>query len=386
MSGPFTLLSSPISGDAPSYTEAEANDDFASANAVMMPESGEASLHGSLGSIQDVDVFAMGPAGAGNRMVITVYPPDRQGIEVGVFNAEGELLQLAMQAGRGGVAQYFETVCRVATANVYITVCSPPGGSARGDYTLAVRRSGGAVPAPVPQVLVLDFDGDPAVSIGGGTPVAVPAFDASRISAKFAGQTDVIQQKILEDVRAAFDGLGVTVLASDEPGAEDASRSTIYFGTYNRDLLGLADSVDTYNGDLTQSAIVFTDTFALFSPLNPSVDEIAQVLANVAAHEAGHLLGLWHVRNVSDLMDITASARQMLRPQVFQTSPLHSTVGPIGSQDGAALLSWALGGVLKADTRKQRPMLEADDGRGAIDFEVDRRLLSVGPCGASRPD
>lgn len=374
----FVLLGAPIGGDTPGYAEVEPNNDFASANGAALDEVGQAVIRGSLATGQDVDVFEIGPADAGTRFVVTVDPGGWQAIAVGMFEADGNLLYLALHAGINGTPQYFEVACRAPATKVYVTVASPPGQSVTGDYSLEIRRRAGAMPLPAPQLLVLDFDGDPAVSIGGGTPVNVPVFDAGRIGAAFAGQTETIRQKVLDGVRAAFEGLDVTVLASDDPGAYDGARSTVYFGTYNPDLLGLADSVDAYNGDTTQSAIIFTDTFSLFTVLNPTVDQISQALANVAAHEAGHLLGLWHTRDPRDLMDITATARQMLRPQNFLHAPLHATVAPLGSQDGFRLLAWAVGGNLKNSTRNQRSMPVVEEETGGYDFEIDRRLLSVG--------
>ncbi len=383
---PYSLLSAPVIGTGATFGEAEPNDDLASAGAITVNDDGEATIYAALGDTTDVDVFSLGPAGAGDRLVVTAQPSAGVNAEIGVFDADGNLLRLMLQTGTSGAAQYFEVVCRAPMASLNIVVSNPPGSWTRGDYRLAVRHTTGDVPGTSPQTIVLDFDGDPAVSIGGGPAVPVPLFDAGRISPRFAGSTDILREKIVERVREHFAGLNVIVVTSDEAGALSGEHTTIYFGTYNADLLGLADSVDAYNEDVTQSAIIFTDTFALFEALKPTIDELAQVLANVASHEAGHLLGLWHTRDPQDLMDITATARQMLRPQVFRRAPLHSTVASLGWQSGPDLLAWAVGGSLKADTRNQRPMLQMDDGRTPDqDFEVDRRWLSFSAGHAASP-
>jgi hypothetical protein len=376
---PFTLLSAPLAANGTSFDEIEPNEDFASADTLAIDQTGGGTINAALGNSQDIDVFDVGAASIGDRIVITVRTSPGLSLSIGAFDAS-DLLQFVSRAG-GTVPMYFETACQEATSHVYIVVAGPAGLSAYGSYSLDIQRSAGAVPAFTPQVIVLDFDGDPAVSIGGGAAVNVPPFDAARISAKFAGQTALIKQKTLEGVRAQYAGLGVTVRSTDEPDAAAGVHSTIYFGTYNAELLGLADSVDSYNQDPSQSAIIFTDTFSLFNPLDPTVDEISQVLANVASHESGHLLGLWHVSDPKDLMDITATARQMLRPQVFGHAPLHPTVGPLGWQNEPDLLARTVGGRLnvKIDTSNQRIAagMEADDRRGDFDFEVDRRWLSV---------
>ncbi len=373
---PFALLSAPLTADAPAYDETEPNDDFSAANTVPIGQNDSATIQAALDGRSDVDVFGIGGAVPGDRVVITIRTPAGLTAAIGVFDDRQNLLQFASQAG-GGTPMYFETICRETATDLFVMVAPSPGTAAQGSYSLEIQRSAGDAPAFSPQVVLLDFDGAPAVSIGGGPTVAVPPFDAARIGAAFAGQTAAIRQKVLQNVRSQFAGLNVTVRSTDEPDAEVGAHSTLYFGTYNAELLGLADTIDSYNQDTTQAAIIFTDTFALFNVLAPSVDEIAQALANVASHEAGHLLGLWHTSDPTDLMDITATARQLLRPQTFRHAPLHPTVSPIGWQNAPDLLAWAVGGRLKADTSNLRVMTPLDDGRDDLDFEIDRRLLSL---------
>jgi hypothetical protein len=114
-------------------------------------------------------------------------------------------------------------------------------------------------------------------------------------------------------------------------------------GSYDAALLGVADNVDAYNSRLEQSAIVFVDTFEVFGVLNPSVDEMADALANVTSHEIGHLLGLQHTRDPLGIMDITASLRQMLAPQTFRASALHPETFRVGFQNGPRSLLEAVG-------------------------------------------
>ena len=66
-------------------------------------------------------------------------------------------------------------------------------------------------------------------------------------------------------------------------------------------LLGIASDVDFANLSKGDEAIIFADNFSILNfeisqPDNPSVlaREYAQVMANVSAHELGHLLGLNH--------------------------------------------------------------------------------------------
>lgn len=368
------LLSSPLSsGDL--YAEAEPNNDMPFANLVPVASGGQAEIDATLAGTDDIDVFALGAATAGDELNLTIQPQTSMSISVAVFDGEGSLIQLFRLQNAGRTPRNLQAICRAATSNVYVLVTGLDGQSTQGGYTLGMRRTASTVPAVVTQVIVLDFDGDPAVSIAGGTPINVPAFDASLIDSRFASQTSTIRQAVIDNVRGNFTGLNVSFVLPGDPAAS-GEHSTIYFGTYNPQLLGLADNVDTFNGDRTQNAIIYTDTFALFSVLNPTASEIARAISNTTSHEAGHLLGLWHTHEATDLMDISASARQMLKRQAFLASPLHETVLPIGNQNEANLLQWTVGGILKVDNSNLRALTPADlDDRP--DFPVDRRLLST---------
>jgi hypothetical protein len=240
-----------------------------------------------------------------------------------------------------------DIVLHEPTSELIAVVAARSSSSSDRPYTARLTMQPAAgVPAYQPQVIVLNFDGGDAIKIGRRAPVYVPPFDAATIDQRFAGQTQTIIGLVVQFVGEDYTGLGVEVYASGDPAIPAGSLTTVHFGTYDAGLLGLADSVDPYNTQAQQNAIIFTDTFRLFNVLNPSVTEIAQVLANVASHESGHLLGLRHTADVLDIMDITATARQMLSDLWFRNATIHPTVLPTGFQDSPALLEWALGGTL----------------------------------------
>jgi hypothetical protein len=213
-----------------------------------------------------------------------------------------------------------------------------------GQYGLWVQlQPGNVVPDPRPQVVLLDFDGAQDVSIGGTTPIDVPAFNAASIDSTYANQTAHMISDIEDAVRDDFADYDVEIHTTAGGDLPDTPYTTIYFGASSSAFLGLADYVDYYNANLNQRAIVFIETFSLFMPYRPSTATMAQVIANVASHELGHLLGLNHTADPTELMDSTATAGQMLPDQDFHHSPLKSEIFPIGYQDSRSLLTHAVG-------------------------------------------
>ncbi len=83
-----------------------------------------------------------------------------------------------------------------------------------------------------------------------------------------------------------------------------------------RRILGVASSIDVGNFDLSDNAIVLLDLLSSQTDLRNSInsipmsesankiDLVAEVVGNIATHEAGHFLGNWHVDNTSDAISI----------------------------------------------------------------------------------
>jgi hypothetical protein len=211
--------------------------------------------------------------------------------------------------------------------------------------------------------------------------VDVPPFDIAAVNQEFAGQTEAAIELLIQEVREDYAGLNVTFYRDTDPDRPTEGYTSIYFGTSDTRLLGLADSIDPYNGEVHQSAILYTDTFSLFNQLHPGFDGTVGVLANVTSHEAGHLLGLRHTADPSDLMDVTASARQMLADQYFKVANLHSSVLPFGVQDAPTMLEWSVGGQLSVRFRPESYRLyKTVEPGGADDFYIPRSMLMDCGC------
>jgi len=388
-----------LSGRAPRppaegrYSESEPNDSYVNAEVVL--GASDVDLVGSIAtglSTLDQDIYELGAVDAGDRILVELNLDNNSDVVVGMLDDQQRLLAYIDPTSSVTGPSEIDLNLYESTSLLYAVVATRSGSSASRGYTVrfTVERAAG-LPGYQPEIVVLNFDGAAAVQIGNRPFVDVPPFDAANISSRFAGQTETIINYVLDMVREDYAGLGVDIYASGDPAIPAGEHTTVYFGTYDSLLLGLADNIDPYNTDSSQSAILYTDTFSLFDVLLPSVKEISQALANVASHEAGHLLGLRHTADIYDLMDITASARQMLADQWFRNADLHTSVLPTGLQDAPTMLAWTLGGSLIPPStakvyRLYRQAATMDDPN---DFYIPRGMLgtcSCESCDHAQPD
>ncbi len=339
--------------DAAVRTSGEPNDDFTQPIVALFDASRRAKLEGSIAAATDIDVFDLGPLNAGDRIVVDVDTNALAGSldsMIGLFDADQNLFANNDDSGFT-LDSTIDEIVRHDSERYYLVVSASTfadrfglTGSYRVDVEVA---SGQLVPSPHGQTVFLDFDGGLVDADNLGI-AQVPTFDAADIHPRYTGQTELIKEGIVDRFTAAFDGFDVTVFTSDDAVAPRAPFTTVFFGGFppvGLNAFGISEHVDQFNEDPGDIAVIFTETFSphVFT-IPPTAEQLGLAIGNIAAHEAGHLLGLDHVADSTALMDAVSPADTFLEVQVFKHAPLYAPeLFPIGFQDAVLLLSEIVG-------------------------------------------
>jgi len=304
------------------------------------PPTESITVDGSVGSDNDYRLIELGPATAGQEWAVSANNIllSNNWFLVVLLNSKYEVLQRQL-VSRGTPLRH---IVRADTDELYLGVASGVGGDA-GDFHLEVsRRAGVPVPAPRQQVVWLNFAGGSDVTVRVTSKISYPAFDAEILGSAYAGATEAVKQAILATMRANYAHYDVIILTSDDAPAPDGPHATVHFVSEHTSLLGLADSVDQYNTDPSQNAIVYVGSFAVFEAMELTDEEMGQMVGNVTSHELGHLLGLFHNQGPKDVMG-TTGAWDLASDQSFSVATLEPTVFPFGNENSPQRLSETVG-------------------------------------------
>jgi len=342
-----TLMDAPASTPQPALAPSPA----AYRQVELGPDQGTGFVNGWLTAAGAYDLYALGPGRVGDRWRIgQLWPPFDSGVVLALFDED---LCLLARAGSPS-SDPLDHVLRRDAASVFLgvtTACDAPGGA----YWLQIRRSAGAdVPPPRRQIVWLNFAGATDVSIGRYRHLSFGPFRGAMLGADSAGATAELKQVITDTLRGNYADYDVTVLTSDQVRQPAEPHAVIHFGGHSDTQLGVAADVDEYNAWPAQTAVVFVESFGQYATMPLTAGELGTMIGNVASHELGHLLGLYHVRQPDQIMAAaeTCSAADMARRQSFGLADLGACVFPVGQLNADMLLQDAVG--LRPQQSRQR--------------------------------
>ncbi len=336
-------------GSVSSGNDVEPNDTFDEAVVLMNLGANALIFEGQIDRIEDVDVFDLGSLASGDYVKIDL---ERRGDgfnpTAAVFDGKGAVFLAAddpYAVGGPDVEAFLAETIRHPSADYYFAVSHAEDGIVLGSYRFQVTiERGQSAPPPAPQVVFLDFDGGTLDVPLLGVSVTAP-FDAANIAPIYAGDTELIKQIIVDRFIESYAGFDVIVLTSDEaPEPVFEEFSTLLFGAFHESVFGASEGLDRYNLNQCDDGIIFTESFkpAVFG-FAPPAEALGVAIGNVAAHEAGHLLGLYHVTDPTALMDEKSPAIHLLAEQEFKIAPLAESVFPLGNQNAPLLLDETVG-------------------------------------------
>ncbi len=329
-----------ISTVASAATDTPASTDQPASSDTPPPAAGSSQVYtGTVTGAGNYRLFELGPGTRGDEWDIVPDGMLDGPFVVVLFDADENLLMRTYMS----YSKSLHHLLRADTDLVYLGIMPPIYGQGGSFKLKATFQAGQSVPVPTRQVVWLNFGEGRNVQVHTRDPISFAPFDAAVIGEAYAGHTQELKDVILAEMQADYAGLDVVILSSDNGPPPEGVHSVIHFGGDESGLLGLADNVDNYNRNLSQDAMVYIENFAPYWTMQLTPEEMAVMIANVASHELGHLLGLYHTCDPDDLMDTTGSAWDLAENQSFLRGPLEESVFATGWEDSPRLLAQTVG-------------------------------------------
>jgi hypothetical protein len=315
---------------------------------------GTARFRSRVNAAPDYRLVSLGASGVGDEWRIELSPdaePQSGGFILALFDGQGRFLARSVNG-------YLAQVARRPANPLLLGVTRGPDTGPAAFNLHIERETGAAVPLPQPQAVLVNFAGGRNVQVRDRPAISFPPFSGALLGGLHTERTDVLKDAILKRLEGYFAPYEVTFTTSDQQAAPEPPYSVIHFGGYDPNSLGIADALDLYNRRADDEAIVYVHSFIQYAPLDLTSYELGCMMGDVAAHELGHLLGLFHTSGAPNLMDNGRSIDAMIRGSGLDLAGLAHEVFPYGWLDAALLLEDGVG--LRPGERAASAPLAAD--------------------------
>jgi len=324
----------------------EGNASLDTATLLPLETTDEVSFSAVILGSSDVDIYSLGVLARGDRVFADVQRTSGDLDAVAIVFDERQYIHSYNDdrvPDASDLNPLIDEIIRGPEGEYFLGVAALYGSETSGEYDVTIRITRGVgVPTPPRQTVFLDWNGGAGVVIPNVGVYDLPPFDAADVGLA-STQTALLKDRVQAIVAQRYTGFNLQLLNSDDNVEPAGLYSTVYFGGRNARAFAISEKIDSLNGDLGDSAIIFTSSYDGAFSHEPTLEEMGMALGNTVAHEVGHLLGLVHTSACSDLMDTTCGNDSILREQFFSTAPLDISVFPFGLQDALALLEYALG-------------------------------------------